>query len=143
MDKKLETTKITIQLDHKDSDVINKGPGRSIPTMESKNIITTTDNFEKIVFIVVRVSRFYGCHNVTIPNDIYESRSFAFGSAKTARFEERDKILLTSNGLKRLCWGECPGKRIGCIRRTEETNSTTGMCVWLVRENSRVEDSIN
>ena len=91
MDKKLEITKITIQLDHKDSDVINENPGRSIPAMKSKNIVTSTDNFEKIVFVEIRVSRLYCWHNLTIPlNDIYESRSFAFGPAESTRLEERD-----------------------------------------------------
>lgn len=47
------------QLDLIDGDVINKDPGRSSPTMESKNIITSTNNIERIEF-VVRESGLYG-----------------------------------------------------------------------------------
>ena len=110
--------------------------------MESNNIITITDNFEKIVF-VIRVSGPDGWHNCTIPNDIYESRSFPSRPAKSTRLVERDNILLTSNGFKRLCWSECPWIGIGSIRRTKKTSSATGTCVGLVSENSCVEDSIS
>jgi len=90
------------------SDVIYEGPGRSSPTMESKNIITGTNNIERKVF-VIRVSGTYGRHNDTVPEDIYESRDFAAEAAERASLEECDNILLTSNCLKRLC--RCEGSR--------------------------------
>ena len=128
------------QLDLIDGDVINKDPGRSSPTMESKNIITSTNNIERIEF-VVRESGLYGWHDVTVPEDFYDSRSFAFGAAESASLKECDSIGLTGNCFKGFC--RCEGSRQGVKsnRRAEKTNSVTGMCVRSIMEDSRVEVS--
>ena len=91
-----------------DSDVIHEGPGRSFPTTECKNIITSTDNIERIV-LVVRESGIYGQYNAIVPKDFYDSRGFAGGAAESASLEECDNIVLTSDCLERFC--RCEGSR--------------------------------
>ena len=76
--------------------------------MESKNIITSTDNIERIVF-VIRESGIYSQYNAIVPEDFYESSGFVGGAAESASLEERDNIVLTSDCLERFC--RCEGSR--------------------------------
>lgn len=110
--------------------------------MESKNIITSTNNIEGKVF-VVRESGTYGGDDVTVPEDIHESRRFEVGSAEGTGLEECDSITLTSNCLERLC--RCKGSRQGVKskRRAKEANSVAGICVWSKEEDSCVKVSSN
>lgn len=127
-------------LNLKDSDVINEGPGWSSSAMESKNIITSPNNIEGKVFIV-RVSRIYGGDNVTVPQDVYESRGFEIRAAESAGLEECDSITLTSYCLERFYRRQGSRQGVSSNSRAEEANCIAGMGVRTEEEDGCVEES--